>query len=59
MTPEPVLECCQCAKAYNQEHELADNYGTPVKVSIHRTLEHSRAISRVSDDLSDAASVLG
>ena len=55
MTPKTLLECCVCAKEYNQEHELADNYGAPIRVSIQRTLEHRRVITEEFDDLSDAA----
>ena len=55
MDLKTLLECCQCAKVYNQEHEVADNYGGAVGVSIHRTLEHRRMILKEFDDLSEAA----
>ena len=54
MDPKTLLECCKCAKAYNQEHELsvADD---AIGVSILRTIEHRRVILKGLVDLCDAA----
>ena len=54
-TPKTLLECCKCAKEYNQEHELADDFGASVGVSLQRTLEHSVALMKEFEGLCGAA----
>ena len=52
--PKTLPECCKRAKAYNQEHEYADDY-VSIGVSILLTVEHHRMILKEFDDLNDAA----
>ena len=54
MGRKTLLECCKCAKAHNQEHELSVE-DDATGVSILRTMEHRRVILKELDDLCDAA----
>ena len=55
MTPKTLLECRKCAKDYSQEHELVDDFGASVGVSLQRTLEHRVAVMKEFESLCDAA----
>ena len=55
MDPKTWLECCKCAKAYNQERELDEGIHDAMGVSILRTLEHRNMILLEYDALADAA----
>ena len=55
MTPKTLLECCKRAKEYKQEHELADDFGASIGVSLQRTLEHRIAVMKEFEGLCDAA----